>query len=392
MTNNQTDSRLISHKRLSSIAQTIKLLSILNVCLLTSVYAQTVVEVPQASQRATIRQRIGLTDIEVDYSRPAVNGRKIWGNIVPYGFTSPTVDGKDQAPWKTGANLNTTISFTHDVVVMGNPVKAGKYGFFVAVHEDYSATVVLSKTHQAYGQYFYRQEEDVMRATVTARSCVFNELLTFSFDEVKSRHTVLSLRWETREIPIRIDVDVHEVVKANLIEQLKQPATFTWQGRVQAARYMIDNNVHLELALQWVEEALAGSPGDELLTGERNFSTLTTKYHVLNALNREQEAQHYLDEALNNPGNVMAERVVSFARNLLNKKRKEDAQRVFEWAFKKWPSSWETKHGMARMFSSNGKFKEALKLEKEVLAIAPEEEKVAIAANIKLLESNQDFN
>ncbi|MFM7855976.1 MAG: DUF2911 domain-containing protein, partial [Flammeovirgaceae bacterium] len=331
--------------------------------------SQTVVELPQASQRATIRQRVGLTDIEVDYSRPAINGRKIWGDIVPYGFTLPTVDGKDKAPWKTGANMNTTIAFTHDVLIDGKSVKAGKYGFFVAVHEDTTATVVLSKTNQAYGQYFYREEEDVLRVKVNTRTTSSTELLTFSFDEVSPNHAVLSLKWETKEIPIRIAVDVFEIVTSSLIEQLKQPSAFTWQGRVQAARYMIDNNIHHDLALQWANEALDGSPGGELLVGERNFSTLTTKYHVLNAMNRPQEAKAYLNEALANPGNVTPSRAVSFARNLQLKNKKEDAQLVFEWANKKWPTSWETKHGMARMHSANGRYKDALKLEREVYAI-----------------------
>lgn len=173
---------------------------------------------------------------------------------------------------------------------------------------------------------------------------------------------------------------------------MKQPATFTWHGRVQAARYMIDNNVHLDLALQWATEALEGSPGDELLTGERNFSTLTTQYHVLNALNREQEAKAYLAEAMAHPGNVTPARAVSFARNLLIKNRKEDAQQVFEWAYKKWPSSWEAKHGMARILAAAGKYKEALKLEREVYSTVPDDQKKVISKNISLLESNKDFN
>lgn len=353
---------------------------------------QVVVELPQASQRAGIRQRIGLTDIEVDYSRPAVNGRKTWGNIVPCGFTSPTVDGKDEAPWKTGANMNTTVSFSHDVTLEGHRVDAGTYGFFVAMHDDGTATVVLSKTHNAYGHYFYKQEEDVLRTAVKTRTTTPTEWLTFSFDEVGAKYTVLSLKWDAVEIPVKIEVDVFEVVKVSLIEQLKQPATFTWQGRVQAIRYLIDNKVHLDLALQWADEALNGSPGGELLTGERNFTTLTTKYHVLNALNRDQEGKAYLQEALANPGNVPPERVASFGTNLLVKNRKQDAQLVFEWAVIRWPSSWETKHGMARVYAADGKYKQALTLEREIYKQTPEDQKVIIANNIKLLEQKKDFN
>jgi tetratricopeptide (TPR) repeat protein len=354
--------------------------------------AQNVLDLPQASPRAAIRQRIGLTDMEVDYSRPAVNGRKIWGDIVPYGFTLPTVDGKDKAPWKTGANMNTTLSFTHEVMIEGQKVKAGKYGYFVAVHEDGTATLVLSKTNGAYGQYFYREEEGVIRAVVQTRSVPHTARLTFSFDEVGPMHAVLSLKWDELEIPVKITVNVHEIVVASLTEQLKHPATFTWHGRVQAIRYLIDNNIRLDLALQWADEALEGSPGGELLTGERNFTTLTTKYHVLNALQREPEAKIYLKEAMANPGSVQPARVASFANNLLSKNRKQDAQQVLDWSIKKWPGSWEVKHGMAHLYSLEGKYIEALKLENEVYQQIPQDQKERIADNIKLLKQNKTIN
>lgn len=357
-----------------------------------SSFAQTVVELPQASQRATTTQRVGLTDIAVNYSRPAVNGRKIWGEVVPYGFTLPTVDGKDKAPWKTGANMNTTLSFTHEVNVEGKPIAAGTYGFFVAVHEDSTATLVLSRTNHAYGQYFYKEDEDVLRAKVNTKTIAPTELFTFSFDEVKERYAVLSLKWETKEIPIKIDVNVQKIVTASLIEQLKQPATFTWHGRVQAARYLFDQQANLDLALQWTEEAIHGAPGQELLVGEKNFATLTTHYYVLYALNRIPEAKTSLNEALDNPGNISPARVVAFGRSLLTRNRKDDAQRVLTWALQKWPSSWETKQGMARLHSANGKYKDALKLEQDAYATAPEDQKPTLALYIKKLETNIDFN
>lgn len=137
---------------------------------------------------------------------------------------------------------------------------------------------------------------------------------------------------------------------------------------------------------------MEGSPGGELLTGERNFTTLTTKYHVLNAQQREAEAKLYLTEAMANPGNIPSARVASFANNLIGKNRKQDAELVLEWALQKWPGSWEVKHGMARLFSMEGKFKEALKLEREVYQQIPEEQKARIAGNIKLLEQNKSIN
>ncbi len=287
--------------------------------------------------------------------------------------------------------MNSTISFTHDVTVEGKLVKAGKYGFFLAVHDDETATVVLSKAYQAYGSYFYKEEEDVLRAKVNTRAITSVELLTFSFDEATPKYVVLSFKWENKEVPVKIEVNVPEIVTASLVEQLKQPLTFTWQGRTQAARYLVDQNIHLDLALRWAEEAIKGD-GVEV-DGERNFQTLNTKYLVLNAMNNQQGAKAILQEALANPGSVSASNALSFGRTLLTKNKKEDAQLVFEWALKKWPTAWEAKHGMARLLSANGKYKEALKLEREVYDLVTEESsKASVAKFIKLLEENKDFN
>jgi tetratricopeptide (TPR) repeat protein len=354
--------------------------------------AQTVVELPQSSQKGVTIQRVGLTDITMEYYRPAVKGRKIWGDLVPFGFTLPTVDGIDKAPWKTGANMNTTISFTHDVTVEGTKVGAGKYGFFIAMHENGKATLVLSKTNSAYGQYFYKEEEDILRAIVNTRSTPHTELFTCSFDVVEEGSTILSLKWDKIEIPVKIEVDVPEIVTASLVEQLKKPSAFSWHGKVQAARYLVNKNIHLDLALQWCNEAINGAPGQELLEGEKNFVTLSAKYNVLFAMGNKQEAKQALTEAFANPGNSTPAAVVSFGRSLLLKDRKEDAQLVFDFTYKKWPNTWEAKHGMARMLSANGKFNEALKYELDVLKLVSAEQKPVIETYIKLLRESKDFN
>ena len=122
-----------------------------------SAVAQPAVPLPDASPAATVGQRIGITDVNVNYHRPAVNKRKIFGGLVPYGVI-----------WRAGANENTTITFSTPVKVEGQAVPAGTYGFFLIPGEQ-QWTVVLSKFAGAWGTYTYDQSEDAARATVTAQ-------------------------------------------------------------------------------------------------------------------------------------------------------------------------------------------------------------------------------
>lgn len=354
--------------------------------------AQTIMEVPQASQKAVTSQTIGLTEITVEYFRPSVKGRKIWGELVPYGFTSETFDGKDQAPWKTGANMNTTLSFTHDVMIEGKPVKAGKYGFFAAIHENGTATLVLSKTNSAYGHYFYKQEEDILRVDVKTKTALHTELLTFSFDEVSQNATTLSLKWETKEIPVHLEVNVPEIVTASLIEQMKHPRAFSWHSRVQAVRYLLDNHVHLDLAYQWAQEAVNGSPGDELMEGDKNFVTLVTLSHVLFALDSAARSKAVLKEALSTSSEATIARAYSVGRNLQTKKRYDDAHLVFNWMIRQWPDAWEGLHGKAKLLSAEGKFKEALKFENLAFLKAPADQQKTLQEFIQRLQNNKDIN
>ena len=119
-------------------------------------YAQ--LNVPEGSQRAQVTQRVGTTDITIDYGRPKVNGREIWGKLVPYGFNNLGFGTSTAAPWRSGANVNTTIEFTHDVKIEGKDIKAGKYGFHTAVEENGDVTVIFSKDNGAWGSYFYKED------------------------------------------------------------------------------------------------------------------------------------------------------------------------------------------------------------------------------------------
>ena len=120
---------------------------------ITPSYAQ--LKTPRGSQQATVNQRVGLTDIYISYSRPQVNKREIRGKLVPYGMNNLGFGTAEQSPWRAGANENTIIKFTNDITLEGTPVKAGKYGLHMVVHENGDADIILSKNYTAWGSYFY---------------------------------------------------------------------------------------------------------------------------------------------------------------------------------------------------------------------------------------------
>ena len=141
-------------------------------------------KLPTVSQRASTTQRIGLTDITINYCRPLVGGRKLWGAEVPYG-----------KPWRAGANENTTISFTDDVSVEGKALPAGTYGLHMIPTAD-QWTVIFSKNSTSWGSFSYDEKEDALRVTTKAQPAEMQEALLYTFDDVKPDSTTATLRWE----------------------------------------------------------------------------------------------------------------------------------------------------------------------------------------------------
>src|ERR1700761_1906820 len=119
------------------------------------------------NKKAAVSERIGLTDVTVNYDRPAVKGREgqIWGKLVPEGYSDQGFGTSKAAPWRAGANENTTITFSNDVMVEGKPLPAGKYGFFIAYGAN-ECTLIFSRNSSSWGSFFYDPKEDVLRVKV----------------------------------------------------------------------------------------------------------------------------------------------------------------------------------------------------------------------------------
>src|ERR1700756_3377991 len=160
-----------------------------------SVSAQNDLNLPDVSQPAEVKQRVALTDITVKYHRPLLNGRKIWGGLVPYGKV-----------WRAGANENTTIEFSDPVSVEGQALAKGIYGLHMIPNPD-SWTVIFSKTNTGWGSYSYKQDEDALRVNVKPRALAeVKEALEFDFEDLKPDSTAVTLKWEKLGVPFTVSI------------------------------------------------------------------------------------------------------------------------------------------------------------------------------------------
>ena len=134
---------------------------------LTISFAQLTTPPEGGNKKAFVGERIGLTDVLIEYHRPGVKGRegKIWGQLVHAGYTDLGFGTSKAAPWRAGANENTVIRFSTDVKVEGKDLPAGEYGLFIA-YDANESTVIFSKNHTSWGSYFYDDKEDALRVKV----------------------------------------------------------------------------------------------------------------------------------------------------------------------------------------------------------------------------------
>lgn len=163
---------------------------------------------PRQSPKAGVMQRIGTdTDISIEYSRPGVKGRRIWGDLVPYGMTEGNKYSDNKPfPWRGGANENTTIEFSSDVSIEGNKLPAGKYGMHFIPQEN-NWTIIFSKNNSSWGSFKYNQDEDALRITVTPVKAPFREWLEYGFDDLSEYSATAYLHWAELKVPFKISVD-----------------------------------------------------------------------------------------------------------------------------------------------------------------------------------------
>lgn len=203
--------------------------------------AQTGPELPQPSPKARVEQRVGLTDISVDYSSPGVKGRKIWGELVPY-----------DRPWRTGANAATKLTVSRNFSFGGKPVPAGSYALYTIPGKT-MWTVVLNSSTDAWGNDGYDAKKDVLRVTIKPEASPVRERLTFLFSNTTESATRLDLEWERLRVAIPIQVDTKSQALANIEKSLDD----AWRAHFAAARYLLDNGGDVDKALNYIAQSIA---------------------------------------------------------------------------------------------------------------------------------------
>lgn len=340
---------------------------------------------PRGSQKAKVSQRIGNTDVTIIYSRPSVNGRKVWGTLVPYGMNNLGFGTATESPWRAGANENTIFKTTHDLTIGGKALPAGKYGLHMIVNDDNTATIIFSNNSGAWGSYFYNPTEDVLRVDVETEEIPHVEQLTYSFDEVDATSAVGSLKWEKKKIPFKFETNVTENVLAEIRQQMQTSPGFNRQTYEQAASFALNNGGDLDEALNWINAAIEGQ-----FFSEKTFNNLSIKSQILAKQGKTAEADAVMEEAL--PlANVL--QVHGYGRQLIAQGKKDKALEIFKWNAKNHKNTWPVDFGLARGYSAVGNYKTALKHLKIAAGRAPNQpNKDAIAAGISKLQEGKDIN
>jgi tetratricopeptide (TPR) repeat protein len=329
-----------------------------------------VLNLPRDSQHAMVSQRVGITDITINYHRPLVKGRKVFGpgSAQAYGQV-----------WRAGANENTTIEFTTDVMVEGKPLAKGVYGLHMIPGET-DWTVIFSKNSTSWGSFTYDQAEDALRVTVKSHPAEMEEALAYDFENVKANEATIVLRWEKVAVPVQVTVDTNGTVLASLHNQLRARAQYEWIAWTEAAEYLMANKMSAEEALKDTERSIAI---------EDRFENEMDRAQALDLLTRADDAKAARAKAM---ALGSQQQVHTFARQLQQAKKYDEALEVFRANIKKDPNSAVAHNELSRLAVAKGDYDTAVKEMKLAQAQVPDQVKPQYDALVKRLENKEDIN
>ncbi len=316
--------------------------------------AQPALVLPEVSQKAQVTQRIGYTDVTIVYHSPYVNGRKVWGDLVPYDKV-----------WRAGANENTTISFTDDVTIEGSALPAGTYGLHMIPNAG-EWTIIFSKNYTSWGSFFYKQDEDALRVKVKPEARDFQEWLDYNFTDRKAASSKVTLSWEKMKVSFTVGVDVHTVALRHIREQLRNQPGFTWHGWEEAAHYCIVNKVNYDEGLKWVNRSIQM---------EENFTNVAAKAQLLTLMGNTKDAAEAKGKVMKLIDAGSENQINLFGYELMNENDMPTALEVFRLNIKKHPDSWNVYDSMGEAYGKAGDNKQSLTNYKLALAKAPADQK-----------------
>jgi hypothetical protein len=360
------------------------------ICLLafTQISLAQLTALPDAgNRRAVVGEGIGITDVTIHYNRPHVKGREghIWGQLIPPGFVDQGFGPSKSAPWRAGANENTWVEFSTDVMIEGQVLPAGKYGLFIA-YDPNESTVIFSKNYTSWGSFFYDPAEDVLRVKVKPVPNDHSvEWLTYTFTDEQPASAVVQLQWEKLIIPIKISVDVVQTQIASFRRELRSEKGFLWESWDQAAQFCAQHKTNLDQALLWTDTATSVGFG-----GSQSFQAWATKAAVLDSLGRTAEGDAAMKKAT--PYGSIND-LYFYGRTLARAHKGKEALDVFKTNYDKHPDEFLTNAGMARGYSAAGDYKKALTYAQKALAQAPDPaNKATMERFVTTLQNGKDVN
>jgi hypothetical protein len=354
---------------------------------LSHILAQLTIPPDGGNKKASVSERIGITDITVSYNRPGVKGRdgQIWGKLIPVGYTDQEFGNTKHAPWRAGANENTSITFSTDVKIEGHDLPAGTYGFFVA-YDSAECTLIFSKNSTSWGSFYYDPKEDALQVKVKPETNDKNvQWLKYEFVDQAENKATIALEWEKKVIPFTVEVDLVKTQLASFHQELRTDKGFTWESWNQAAQWCLQKNTNLDEALLWSDSATGNNFG-----GNHIFRAWSTKAQILDKLNRAPEAAAIMTKALpyGSEGDLHL-----YGRQLLAQKKNKEAFDVFKMNYDKNPGTFTTNMGMTRGYSAIGNYKKSLEFAKKAQLQAPDNaNKENLNKIVKTLEEGKDIN
>ena len=238
---------------------------------------QTAVKPFQASPAASVSQELGLSTVKIDYHRPGVKGRKIFGGLVPFGQV-----------WRAGANEATTIAFSDPVELDGHPLPAGAYGLFAIPGPD-QWTLIFSKAARQWGAFSYQPAQDALRLQARPRTGPMEEWLAYGIRVAGPDSLRVELAWDTLVVGFDVGLAAHGRYWAYLEKTLAGAGPEEWQPLNQGANYCLQSGTHLDQGLAWAERSIRIKPG---------YRNLSLKAQFLRRAGRPGEAMALLEQAM----------------------------------------------------------------------------------------------
>ena len=307
---------------------------------------------PRQSQGAMVSQTIGLTGLSVSYHRPAVNGRKVWGALVPF-----------DAVWRGGANENTVLTVTSPFTIGGARLPAGRYGLHFLPTAT-SWTLILSRQANNWGSFSYAAADDAARVPAATRTADLLEHLQYSMENPSDSSVTLTMHWERLAVSVPIVVASRQVVLDSITQQLHGLPQFYPQGWLEAAQWAAANGF-AEQAARWADSSLLRGP---------TFGALQLKAGVLERQGDAAGARAIRDRSLA----IATEADINLlGYQLLGRGKTDEAIALFRQNTRDHPNSWNTYDSLGEALAKQGDVKGARASYEKALSMAPDDQQRA---------------